>query len=80
MGKLTLKPEQAKVSAYFNLDNGERIRGIYMQENAAVKPIFEKWFEPFSDLGATSVTMRSTSGTDHLSFDAVDIPGIPVHP
>ncbi len=75
LGKLTLKPEQAKISAYFNLDNGSgKIRGIYAQENAAVKPIFEKWFEPFSDLGATSVTMRNTSGTDHLSFDAVDIP------
>jgi hypothetical protein len=76
LGKLSLKPEQAKISAYFNLDNGTgKIRGIYAQENSAVRPIFEKWFEPFSDLGATSVTMRNTSGTDHLSFDAVDIPG-----
>ncbi|HET9697316.1 MAG TPA: M20/M25/M40 family metallo-hydrolase [Terriglobales bacterium] len=76
LGKLTLKPDQSKVAAYFNLDNGTgKIRGIYCQENAAVRPIFEKWFEPFSDLGATSVTMRNTTGTDHLSFDAVDIPG-----
>jgi hypothetical protein len=76
LGKLNVKPEQAKISAYFNLDNGSgKIRGIYTQENAAVRPIFEKWFEPFTDLGATSVTMRNTSGTDHLSFDAVDIPG-----
>src|SRR4051812_28633490 len=75
LGKLTLKPEQSKISAYFNLDNGSgKIRGIYAQENAAVRPIFEKWLEPFSDLGATSVTMRNTSGTDHLSFDSVDIP------
>ena len=75
-GKLVLKPDQAKVSAYFNLDNGTgRIRGIYTQENAAVKPIFEKWFEPFSDLSAGTVTMRNTSGTDHLSFDEVGIPG-----
>ena len=75
LGKLTLKPDQAKLAGYFNLDNGTgKIRGIYAQENAAVRPIFEKWFEPFSDLGATSVTMRNTSGTDHLSFDAVDIP------
>lgn len=75
-GKLVLKPEQSKVSAYFNLDNGVgRIRGIYAQENAAVKPIFEKWFEPFSDVSAGSVTMRNTTGTDHLSFDEVDIPG-----
>jgi hypothetical protein len=76
LGKLSLKPDQAKVAAYFNLDNGTgKIRGIYCQENAAVRPIFEKWLEPFSDLGATSVTMRNTTGTDHLSFDAVDIPG-----
>lgn len=76
LGKLNIKPEQAKISGYFNLDNGSgKIRGIYAQENAAVRPIFERWFEPFSDLGATSVTMRNTSGTDHLSFDAVDIPG-----
>ena len=75
LGKLVLKPEQAKISAYFNLDNGTgRIRGIYAQENAAVVPIFEKWLQPFGDLGAKSVTMRNTSGTDHLSFDAVDIP------
>lgn len=75
-GKLVTKPEQEKISAYFNLDNGTgRIRGIYTQENAAVKPIFEKWFEPFSDLSATTVTMRNTTGTDHLSFDEVDIPG-----
>ena len=75
-GKLVTKPEQQKVSAYFNLDNGTgRIRGIYTQENAAVKPIFEKWFTPFSDLSATTITMRNTSGTDHLSFDEVGIPG-----
>ena len=75
-GKLVVKAEQQKVSAYFNLDNGTgRIRGIYTQENAAVKPIFEKWFAPFSDLSATTITMRNTTGTDHLSFDDVDIPG-----
>jgi carboxypeptidase Q len=75
LGKVTLKPEQAKVCAYFNLDNGTgKVRGIYTQENAAVRPIFEKWLAPFSDLGATSVTMRNTSGTDHLSFDMVGIP------
>lgn len=75
LGRITLKPEQAKVCAYFNLDNGTgRIRGIYAQENAAVRPVFEKWLAPFSDLGATTVTMRNTSGTDHLSFDQVGIP------
>lgn len=75
-GAVSVKPEQAKVSAYFNVDNGTgKIRGVYLQENAAVQPIFEAWMQPFRDLGMTTLTMRNTSGTDHLSFDAVGIPG-----
>jgi hypothetical protein len=75
-GPVTVKPEQAKVSAYFNIDNGTgKVRGIYLQENEAVAPIFKAWMEPFKDLGMTTLTMRNTGGTDHLSFDAVGIPG-----
>jgi len=75
-GAVTVKPEQAKISGYFNVDNGTgMIRGIYLQENAAVAPIFESWMRPFKDLGMTTLTMRNTGGTDHLSFDAVGIPG-----
>lgn len=75
-GPVTPKPEQAKVSAYFNVDNGTgKIRGVYLQENAAVAPIFEAWMRPFKDLGMTTLSMRNTGGTDHLSFDAVGIPG-----
>src|SRR6266849_2379774 len=75
-GPVTVKPEQAKVSAYFNVDNGTgKIRGIYLQENEAVAPIFEQWMRPFKDLGMTTMSMRNTGGTDHLSFDAVGIPG-----
>jgi len=75
-GPVTVKPAQAKVSAYFNVDNGTgKIRGIYLQENAAVEPLFEAWMQPFRDLGMNTITMRSTGGTDHLSFDAVGIPG-----
>ncbi len=75
-GPVTVKPEQAKLSAYFNVDNGTgRIRGVHLQENAAVAPIFEAWMRPFKDLGMTTLTMRNTGGTDHLSFDAVGIPG-----
>jgi hypothetical protein len=75
-GPLTVKPEHAKLSAYFNLDNGTgKIRGVYAQENAAAVPLFEAWIQPLKDLGVTSVTMRNTSGTDHLSFDAVGLPG-----
>jgi carboxypeptidase Q len=75
-GPMAIKPEQAKVSVYFNVDNGTgKIRGVYMQENAAVKPIFEAWMKPFHDLGMDTLTMRNTGGTDHQSFDAVGIPG-----
>jgi len=75
-GPVTVKPEQAKISAYFNVDNGTgKIRGVYLQENEAVAPIFESWTKPFKDLGMTTLTMRNTGGTDHLSFDAVGIPG-----
>ncbi|HVS64048.1 MAG TPA: M20/M25/M40 family metallo-hydrolase [Thermoanaerobaculia bacterium] len=75
-GPLTLEPEHAGLSAYFNLDNGSgRIRGVYTQSNAAVVPIFETWLRPFHDLGADRVTMRNTGGTDHLSFDRVGLPG-----
>jgi hypothetical protein len=75
-GPMTVKPEQAKVSVYFNVDNGSgKIRGVYMQENAGVRPIFASWIKPFQDLGMDTLTMRNTGGTDHLSFDAVGIPG-----
>jgi hypothetical protein len=75
-GPLTVKPEQKLVSAYFNVDNGGgRIRGVYLQGNAAIAPIFAQWLAPLKDLGVTTLTMRNTGGTDHLSFDAVGIPG-----
>src|SRR5579871_2651047 len=75
-GPLQLKPEQAKISGYFNLDNGSgKIRGIYLQQNAAEASIFEQWMDPLKDLGVTAITMRDTGGTDHEAFDAVDIPG-----
>ncbi|MDP9193464.1 MAG: M20/M25/M40 family metallo-hydrolase [Acidobacteriota bacterium] len=73
---LVLKPEHAKISAYFNIDNGTgKLRGIYAQENAAVAPIFAAWLEPLKDLGATTVTMRNTGSTDHVPFDDAGIPG-----
>jgi len=75
-GPLGTKPEYAKLSAYFNLDNGTgKIRGIYAQENAGVVPIFESWIAPLKDLGVTAVTMRNTGSTDHVAFDAVGLPG-----
>jgi len=75
-GPVQLKPDQQKISGYFNMDNGSgKVRGIYLQENAAVAPIFAQWIEPLRDLGVTAITMRNTEGTDHESFDAVGIPG-----
>ncbi len=75
-GPLELKPEQKLISAYFNVDNGSgKIRGIYTQGNAAVAPIFAQWIAPLKDLDVTTITERNTGGTDHLSFDAVGIPG-----
>jgi carboxypeptidase Q len=75
-GPLEVKPEQKLISGYFNVDNGSgKIRGIYMQGNAAVAPIFAQWIAPLKDLGVTTLTARNTGGTDHLSFDAVGIPG-----
>jgi hypothetical protein len=69
-------PEYDKLSAYYNLDNGTgKIRGVYLQGNEAVRPIFRQWLQPLRDLGAATVTASNTGGTDHLSFDAIGLPG-----
>lgn len=74
--KMEPTAEHGKVSAYYNLDNGTgKIRGVYLQGNKFVAPIFSKWLEPFKDFGAATVTINNTGGTDHLAFDAVGIPG-----
>src|ERR1019366_5063757 len=73
---MELKPGHAKLSAYFNVDNGTgKIRGIYLQGNEAVRPIFEKWMEPFKSMGMTTLSIHSTGGTDHVAFDEVGLPG-----
>lgn len=69
------KAEHARISAYFNLDNGGgRIRGIYTQGNLAAAPVFRSWLAPLADLGATAVTNESTGSTDHVPFDRVGVP------
>jgi carboxypeptidase Q len=74
--KLMREHEYEKLAAYFNLDNGGgRIRGIYMEGNEAVRPIFRRWLEPFRDLDAETLTLASTGGTDHMSFQAIGLPG-----
>lgn len=73
-----MKPteQHGKVAAYFNMDNGTgKIRGIYLQQNDMARPIFEAWLKPFHDMGAQTLAIRNTRGTDHLSFDAVGLPG-----
>jgi carboxypeptidase Q len=73
---LTKGANYEKLSAYYNLDNGTgKIRGVYMQGNSAVRPFFEAWLAPFADLGARTLTLSNTGGTDHLPFDAIGLPG-----
>ncbi len=75
-GPVEIKPEYQKISGYFNLDNGSgKIRGVYLQGNAAIASIFQQWVEPLSDLGVTTLTLRNTGGTDHEAFDGIGIPG-----
>ena len=73
--KMELLPEHHKLSAYYNLDNGTgAVRGIYLQGNAGAKDIFQSWLNPFADLGAKTVTINNTGGTDHQAYDAVGLP------
>jgi carboxypeptidase Q len=73
---MQLKPEHATFAGYFNVDNGTGvIRGVYLQGNEAVAPIFSAWMEPFRNLGMSTLSIRNTGGTDHLSYDAVGLPG-----
>ena len=70
------KPEYEKFSAYYNLDNGTgKIRGVYLQGNSLVAPIFKAWLEPFKEMGATTISLSNTGGTDHLSYDGIGLPG-----
>jgi hypothetical protein len=73
---MVLASAHSRLAAYFNYDNGTgKIRGVYLQGNDMVRPIFESWMEPFKDQGMTTLSIRNTTGTDHLSFDAVGLPG-----
>ena len=73
---VTYKPDFDRFSVYFNLDNGSgKIRGVYAEGNSAVAPIFKEWLKPFHDLGAKTVTLNATSGTDHEPFDDIGLPG-----
>jgi carboxypeptidase Q len=70
------KPDYNKFSVYFNMDNGSgKYRGIYLQENEMARPVFEEWIKPFDNMGVTTIAIKNTTGTDHLSFDAAGLPG-----
>jgi len=74
--KLVKRSDYRRFSAYYNLDNGAgQIRGIYLQGNEALRPIFRPWAEALRALGADTITAADTSGTDHLSFDGIGLPG-----
>jgi hypothetical protein len=88
---LTKLAEYDKLSAYYNIDNGTgKIRGVYLQGNDNVRSIFRTWLDPFKDpkwwnpnydaakdvsFAANTLTLSNTGGTDHLSFDAIGLPG-----
>ena len=73
---MVLKPGHAKLSAYFNMDNGAgAIRGVYLQGNEAIRPVFAAWMEPFRSMGMTTLSIRNTGSTDHVPFDEVGLPG-----
>ncbi|HLF14963.1 MAG TPA: M20/M25/M40 family metallo-hydrolase [Bacteroidota bacterium] len=75
-GELKLLPEAEKFSVYFNHDNGTgKLRGVYLQGNEAARKIFRSWLAPFDSLGASTLSLANTGGTDHLSFDAIGLPG-----
>lgn len=75
-GNLVRKPEYEKFSGYFNLDNGTgKVRGVYLQGNESVRALFRQWLMPFRDMGAATLSIANTGGTDHLSFDAIGLPG-----
>ena len=78
---MQLQPEHAKLAAYFNVDNGTgKIRGVYLQGNDMVRPVFDAWLAPFADLGARTLTIRNTHGTDHLAVRRGRPARLPVHP
>jgi Zn-dependent M28 family amino/carboxypeptidase len=73
---LAKKPAYEKFSAYYNMDNGTgKFRGVYLQGNSDAAPIFRVWLEPFAKMGASTLTLQNTGGTDHLAFDAIGLPG-----
>ena len=73
---MALTPQHAKLSGYFNMDNGTgAIRGVYLQSNESIRPVFLAWMEPLRSLGMTTLSIRDTGSTDHVPFNEVGLPG-----
>ncbi len=73
---IKLTPAAAKFYVYLNMDNGTgKYRGVYLQGNEDARPIFRSWLKPFEKMGASTLTLQNTGGTDHLSFDNIGLPG-----
>ena len=73
---MEVEPAYERLSVYYNIDNGAgRIRGIWLQANPGVAPIFARWIDELRDLDVSTLGARATRGTDHLSFDRVGLPG-----
>lgn len=73
---INLTPAAEKFSVYFNMDNGTgKYRGVYMQGNENARQVFRAWLKPFEKMGSSTLTLQNTSGTDHLSYDAIGLPG-----
>ncbi|WP_375403897.1 M20/M25/M40 family metallo-hydrolase [uncultured Sphingomonas sp.] len=73
---ITPLPGHRDLSAYFNIDNGSgKIRGLYAERNPAVVSTFREWLSPFASMGASSVVVSPTTGTDHVFMQSVGIPG-----
>jgi hypothetical protein len=73
---MVLNQEHARLSGYFNMDNGGgAIRGVYPRRATRRCARVRAWMEPFRSLGMTTLAMRNTGSTDHVAFDESGMPG-----
>jgi carboxypeptidase Q len=73
------KKESEQVSVYLNMDNGAgMMKGIYLQGNEAVRPVFETYLKPYAHLGVDHLTVENTNFTDHDVFNHYKIPAFQI--
>ena len=52
------QPQHAKLSGYFNMDNGTgAIRGVYLQSNESIRPVFDAGWNRCASLGMTTLSI-----------------------